>query len=203
MERKLIGEYVRLHATGPYGGSGHKSLPYLLPHVAALKPGSVVDYGCGQSNLALLLGERAGVTDITLYDPGIPARAERPSGVKDLLINVDVLEHVPDDELDAVMADMASMAREAIIVIDTKPARLTLSDGRNAHVSLHNGEAWLKRLRPHFPIIRPIVIRRPGRVGFKTFDASLGALAESWIRNRELLRRHGARLVNLALGRRS
>lgn len=201
MERKLIDEYARLHAAGPYGASGHKSLPYLLPHLLARKPVSLIDYGCGQSDLALQLGAKAGIADVTLYDPGIPARSTRPAKKSDLLINVDVLEHVPDDELDAVMADMASLATDALIVIDTAPARLLLSDGRNAHVSLHDGDWWLARLKPHFPKIRPIVIRRRARVGFKTFDAALSPLQESLIRNREVISRHVRRLTRMALGK--
>ncbi len=195
MERRLIGEYAAIHSRTRYGATGDKVLPYLLPHALALRPASLVDYGCGQSRLADILAAKAGIATVRRYDPAIPDLAEPPAEPFDLLINVDVLEHVPDDELDAVMAEMAAMARHALIVIDTRPAKLILSDGRNAHVSLHDGPTWAKRLARHWPAVKPIPILRKGRVAFKTFDAGLPAVVGAAITTREVLARKLGRLL--------
>jgi hypothetical protein len=195
MERKLIGDYERLHTTTTdYGATGYKCMPFLLPHILALRPRSMIDYGCGRSDLAARLGRKAAIPAVAGYDPGVPHLSRRPDEMFDLLVNVDVLEHVPDDELDSVMAEMAAMARHAIIVIDTAPARTLLSDGRNAHVSLHDGEEWLCRLRPHFPTIRPIRIKRHARVGFKTWEAALPPLRHGVVEARERVYRLGTKL---------
>mgnify|MGYP001766020435 CR=1 FL=1 len=201
MKRALIDEYSRLHATTDYGGSGHKVLPFLLPHVLALKPASIVDYGCGRSNLAELLAARAGIATVAMYDPAVPERATKPAAIADLLINVDVLEHVPDEEIDAVVAEMASMARDALIIVDTRPAKARLSDGRNAHVSQHGEAWWLERLRRFYPTLRPFPARRHGRVGFKTFDAALPAFEEWSIMSRLVVARHARRWARLLTGR--
>lgn len=202
MERRLIDEYSHLHAVSGYGASGYKMLPFMLPQVLALRPRSIVDYGCGKSDLARSIAAKAGIGTVAMYDPAIPTRAEKPREIFDLLINVDVLEHVPDEEIDAVVAEMASMARDALIVVDTRPAKFLLSDGTNAHVSLHDEAWWLERLRKSFPTLRPVRIRRKGRVGFKTFDAALSPSQEWAVTAREVVARHARRWVGLLTGRR-
>ena len=61
--------------------------------------------------MARLVGARARIPDVAVFDPAVPERAVRPERVFDLLINVDVLEHVPDEEIDAVVAEMADLDR--------------------------------------------------------------------------------------------
>lgn len=173
MTGSLIAEYAHVHQSKRYGDTGWRSFPFILPHLLALRAASLIDFGCGQSDLAFRLALHAGIATVSRYDPAIPFLSIRPEICHDVLVNVDVLEHIPDDELDAAIANMASLAKEAIIVIDTAPARLILSDGRNAHVSLHDEATWEARLRTSFPTIRPIKIGRKSRVAFKTFDASL------------------------------
>lgn len=193
--RRLIAEYTRLHGGGSYGRTGNGALATLLPHILALKPKSLVDYGCGRSDLARLVGARAGIPDVAVFDPAVPERAVRPERVFDLLINVDVLEHVPDEEIDAVVAEMARMARQALIMVDTRPAKARLSDGRDAHVSLHDEAWWWDRLRRSFPTLRPIRAFRRGRVAFKTFDAVLPPVAAARIVVRETVARFLGRMA--------
>ena len=173
MSGSLVSEYASVHKAKRYGDTGWRSLPFILPHLLALRPQSLVDFGCGQSDLGLRLARAARIASVHRYDPAIPEFSVRPGAFSDVLVNVDVLEHIPDEELDAAIADMASLARHAVIVIDTAPARLKLSDGRNAHVSLHDEAGWEKRLKKSFPTIRPVAIGRKSRVGFKTFDDQL------------------------------
>jgi hypothetical protein len=195
MDRSLIREYAHLHRTSHYGATAHKSLPYVLPHILALKPCSLVDYGCGQSNLAELLAAKASISTIARFDPALPEFAARPTHVFDVLVNVDVLEHIPEEEIDGVAADMSSMCRHAFLVIDTGPALTLLSDGRNAHVSQHEGQWWLRRLSTHFPHLRPVPIGRPRRVAFKTWDTSLPWFRHKFIEWRERATRHAGRFL--------
>lgn len=196
-EGALVSEYARVHSRKRYGDTGWRSLPFILPHVLALKPRSLVDFGCGQSDLAFRLAQLSSIGRVGRYDPAIPALSDRPTEGFDLLVNVDVLEHIPDEELDAAIATMASMAKDAVIVIDTAPARLILSDGRNAHVSLHDAAWWLARLRKSFPTIREIPIGRRSRVGFKTFDASLPGEDAAEITRRAVRSRNYERFLRL------
>ncbi|MFN3227910.1 MAG: methyltransferase domain-containing protein [Hyphomicrobiales bacterium] len=169
----LIDEYATIHAKSAWGGSSIKNLPYLIPHLEALQPRSVIDYGCGKSPLIDAL-PISSIETRARYDPAIPEYAERPDGAFDLLINIDVLEHIPEEDLDDVIAEMRNLANDAIIVVDTKPAELVLADGRNAHISLHPHEWWQARLSHHFGSLYPIRMRRSGRAAFRTWPLRPG-----------------------------
>ncbi|MCK0209258.1 class I SAM-dependent methyltransferase [Starkeya koreensis] len=185
MAHSLVDEYAKLHARHRYGATARHALADMLPHILALKPASLIDFGCGQSNLAYLIAAKAGIPDVHRYDPAIPEISTLPGRRVELAVNVDVMEHIPDEEIDAVLASIAASAREALFVIDTGPAKLLLSDGRNAHVSQHGADWWLARLKPHFPAIREMPIHRRARVAFKTWDGEVRGLAGLGVRARE------------------
>jgi len=198
MERALIEEYERIHArtTGKaYGTTGLNSLPCILPHILAIRPDSLIDYGCGRSDLAFRLARKARIRETRCYEPAIPELALRPTRVFDVLVSVDVFEHIPDDEIDAAAEDMRSMARHAILVIDMASTGKTLRDGRSAHVSVHDQDWWLKRLSPVWPSLRPIEPLRPHRAAFKTWDEQLSPLRHWAISRRELWARRARRLI--------
>lgn len=186
MNRSLIKEYAYLHSARIYGTSD-RHYHYILPHILALRPTSLVDYGAGQSKISLRLGRAVGIKRIARFDPAVPEVAEKPRGAFDLLISLDVLEHIPATEMDTVLAEMASMAKHALHVIDVRPAKTILSDGRNAHVSLHSQAEWQELLVRHWPSVRPLKQRIRGRVAFKTWDAELPFWRHTLIERREAL----------------
>ena len=165
---ELIAQYRHMHATSVYGSTSVKNLRFLRPEIQILRPRSILDYGCGQSPLLDQL-ELGYPVDLVRYDPAIPAYARKPDKPADLLINVDVLEHIEERDLDAVLAEMASLCRHAIIVIDTKPAAAILPDGRNAHVTIRPHVWWRERLSRHFPALYPQATARRSRAGFRTW----------------------------------
>lgn len=155
----LIEQYRRMHRAGAYGATSIKKAPYILPYIQLLRPRTVIDYGCGQSLLADLVSERCGA-EVTRYDPGLPAYDRRPSGSFGLLLNIDVLEHVPEEAVDGVLCDMARLSSKALIIIDTRPAATTLSDGRNAHLTQRPPDWWRGRLLCHYPHVQRIWVQR-------------------------------------------
>ncbi len=165
---ELIAQYRHMHATSVYGSTSVKNLRFLRPEIQILRPRSIVDYGCGQSPLLDQL-ELGYPVELVRYDPAIPAYARKPDKQAELLINVDVLEHIEEGDLDAVLAEMASLCRHAIIVIDTKPAVAILPDGRNAHVTIRPHDWWRKRLSRHFLALYPQATARSSRAGFRTW----------------------------------
>jgi len=170
MSEDLIQQYRVIHSSEAYGNTSVKNLPYFLPLIDELKPKSIIDFGCGQSTLADELSAASGAP-ATRYDPAIPQYSQKPEGKFDLLINVDVLEHIPEDELEPIIAEMAGFAKHAIIVIDTGPAVLILPDGRNAHVTQQDQDWWAERLGKHFPYLEPIRVRSKRRAAFKTWKS--------------------------------
>jgi len=166
---ELIAYYRAHHDERVYGTSSVKQIRYIRPWVRLRRPASILDYGAGQGRLTELLP--AAVKH--RYDPAIPEIAALPAQPVDLLINVDVLEHIEEHDLDAVLDEMRRAASEAIIIIDTIKAKRILQDGRNAHVTLRPHTWWLERLRRHFPDVEAIPTARSSRAGFKTWKGSL------------------------------
>jgi hypothetical protein len=167
----LVDYYARTHAARVYGTSSVKYLRYLRPEITLLRPASILDYGCGQSVFLDCLNLGYDV-ELLRYDPAIPAYSKLPENRAGLLVSIDVLEHIEEADLDKVMAEMRASAREALIVIDTVPAKHTLPDGRNAHVSLHPHAWWRERLAGHFEYLEPVKTARRSRAAFRTWPHS-------------------------------
>ena len=170
MNDNLIDQYKQIHATRKYGDTSIKNLRYLRPQVKLLKPTTILDYGCGQSKLVDVLGVSCEAS-VLRYDPAIPEFDNKPeAGSKfDLLINVDVLEHVPESQLNNVVGEMASYSKNAIIVIDTRPAEAVLANGENAHCTLKSHAWWEEYLGKFFTHVEPIRVTRKSRAAFRTW----------------------------------
>lgn len=164
----LIAHYREAHASRVYGTSSVKYLRFLRPEIRVLGPQSILDYGCGQSRFIDML-ELDDDVALHRFDPAIPEFATAVEEPVDLLVNIDVLEHIEDADLDAVMADMRRTCREALVIVDTKASNHTLGDGRNAHVSLHPHAWWEEKLSKHFGPLRKIKTPRRSRAGFATW----------------------------------
>lgn len=133
-----------LHA-GPqvYGAKGATWADAVVAISAQLGCFSILDYGCGKGSLMRDLRERAlpGVR-LAEYDPAIQGKDAAPS-FADLVVCTDVLEHIEPDRLAPVLAHLKSLARKAVfVVIATRPASKTLSDGRNAHLIIEDAAWW-------------------------------------------------------------
>jgi hypothetical protein len=170
-DRDLVGQYAEIHRSRRYGDTSIKNLRFLRPAVRLLKPRSILDYGCGQSRLLEALVP-ASATRLLRYDPAIPEYAALPVEKAELLVNIDVLEHIPEEHLDATLREMRALCDHAIVIVDTRPAALVLPDGRNAHVTLRPHEWWRTKLQEFFPVVVPIRAVRRSRAAFRTWRLS-------------------------------
>ena len=114
---------------------------------------SVLDYGTGKGALVeRLRAELPAAMAVQGYDPAMPAFAAKPSAPADILICLDVLEHIEMASIDAVLRDIHALTRQfCYLVIDLQPAVKTLADGRNAHILLAPPEWWVGRVAQLFP----------------------------------------------------
>lgn len=166
---KLIRQYEKIHAERSYGNTSVRNLRFIRPDIKLLHPLSVIDYGCGQSDLVDQLNLGYAV-ETHRYDPAIPAFSKMPEKKVDLLLNVDVLEHIEEQDLDAVLSAMRAVCRNALIIVDLKEAALLLDDGRNAHVTIRPREWWEKKISQHFGKLYPVATARSSRAGFRTWE---------------------------------
>lgn len=161
-------EQARLHATDPmFGAEGHL-WAYLVAGIAQIEGcGTVLDYGCGKGTLAKALD----TTDLLVgeYDPGVPGKdiAQEPA---DLVVCLDVLEHVEPKCLDAVLDDLTRLtAKLLFMVAANKPSKRIMSDGRDTHLIIGSDEFWLKKFTE-----RGLVIRRTWNTGLRATVALMG-----------------------------
>lgn len=135
-----------------WGAGGKYHWQTVVDHATAVGAKSILDYGCGQGTLKELLKDQP--FTVTEYDPGIPAKDLRLTCAFDFLVCTDVLEHIEPDYVDATLAHMRWLTRRGIFaIISLSPAKLTLTDGRNAHLTIQPAEWWLDKLREHKFII--------------------------------------------------
>lgn len=139
---------AKLHSTNlAYGVGGGRHAPTVLKLAQSIGTTSVLDYGCGKGYLG-----RALPFPIWEYDPAIPGKdtAPRPA---DLVVCLDVLEHVELDKVRFVLDDLRRVTRKiGYFVIHTGPSGKTLADGRNAHLVQRPKDWWVAKISPHFAI---------------------------------------------------
>ena len=79
----------------------------------------------------------------TLFDPGVPHPMPKEKSF-DIVISVDVLEHIPKQDLGWVVDEIFKYAKHVVFVnVACYSALATLSNGDNAHVSVFNPWWWI------------------------------------------------------------
>ncbi|MBI3317997.1 MAG: hypothetical protein HYZ90_02465 [Candidatus Omnitrophica bacterium] len=147
--QKYVDLYSQLHSAKEYGQSCHEFSLQILACILDLKPAAVLEYGCGQSALHKTIGPE-GIRWVR-YDPAIPSLSDLTITRCDLVINTDVMEHIPEQDVDDVLAHIRSFSENVFFNIATRPAKEILPNGENAHCTVWSSDQWLNRIKKHFP----------------------------------------------------
>jgi hypothetical protein len=140
----------QLHKTGEFGTGSWRHAEEVLAFRDETNSVTVLDYGCGQGNLAKALQFPEWFSE---YDPAIDGKDGRPEPA-DLLICTDVLEHIEPKFLDNVLDDITRCAkRAAYLTIATRKAKKFLSDGRNAHLIIESRDWWRAKFEGRFYVM--------------------------------------------------
>jgi hypothetical protein len=137
-----------LHHQNPaYGVSVMRYLDTIKKLYTDTKSTSLLDYGCGKGLLAKNLE-----FPIWEYDPAIDGK-DSPAHPADLVVCIDVLEHIEPGYLSGVLFDLSRCVRKVgYFVINTKEAIKKLPDGRNTHLITEGREWWKEKLEQYFHI---------------------------------------------------
>lgn len=140
---EYLAEQKALHARGNYGTASLKFGQLVSNIIRKTGAQTLLDYGCGSmQNLRKVLSEPI---DYRGYEPAVPEYAATPEGA-DLVVCIDVLEHIEPNCLDDVLADLRRCTEAfGFFTVHTGPAMKTLSDGRNAHLIQQPLEWWLPK----------------------------------------------------------
>lgn len=141
-----------------------KHRPWLLTIAQEIGAKSALDYGCGKGAQFEEIGpdgktlEQALGFKVSKYDPCWPDFAKAPAGQFDLVWCTDVLEYVPEEDISATLQKIGALATKAVfITVATYPAKKTLPDGTNAHVTIKPAMWWgtkFAAMRRAFPGLR-------------------------------------------------
>jgi len=148
-------EYIKqlqsLHGdkTRPQGFGGKtKKLGKFHHYMNEWTPSSLLDYGCGKGYILASLKEQYPNTVCDGYDPAVKLFSQQPTKTFDCVFSNDVLEHIEPEFINEVLKHINKLANKFVwLRIDTKPARKTLPDGRNAHLILETPEWWRDRIQ--------------------------------------------------------
>ena len=112
------------------------------------------------------------IDNITLYDPGYRKFQTYPNKILDGVICVDVVEHIPEADVEKFIEEIFSLATKFVfIAIACYPAKKYLPDGRNVHLSIKKPEEWqriISKVKKIHPTINPFVICSETRKKFIT-----------------------------------
>ena len=124
---------------------------------------SILDYGTGQGGLPDRLRSTLdqGIK-VEGYDPAIEQYATKPTCEFDLVTSIDVLEHIPIQEINTCLNHIKSLTNKFFFfAIDLMPASKKLADKRNAHLLIAPSDWWAQKLKEHF---RTIYITETGHL---------------------------------------
>lgn len=165
--RELIRLYNRMHVEGETrlgippeqtfpGQSLFAHLPRIKRLIEATGAATILDYGAGKGlqyrpqpilvegrQVAEGIAEYWDVDEVRCYDPGYAPHSARPEGQFDGVISTDVLEHCPEEDVPWILAEIFGYARRFVYLnVACYPARKTLPNGENAHVTIRPPAWW-------------------------------------------------------------
>ena len=116
---------------------------------------TILDYGCGKAKFHSILfnnkkvpGSPMGI-DVTAYDPAVPEFTNKPTGQYDLVLCVDVMEHIQEDKVEEVFKDIFNYSNKVFLTITCYPATQILLNGKNAHYTIKEPDWWKEKLKPY------------------------------------------------------
>lgn len=128
--------YKRLHSNQNFGTSGINLVDEVSLMIDFLKPKIVLDYGCGKNLLCLELSKRYPKIKFYGYDPAIEQYQQLPVDKADFVINSDVLEHIPECEIENVVSDISKISQCVFFNLHHALADAVLDNGENAHCTV-------------------------------------------------------------------
>ena len=122
------------------------------------KINTMLDYGCGkgfyyknpsnQNGLKIKSLKNYWDIDIDLYDPCFEENSILNENKNyDLVICVDVLEHIPSNDIDWVLEKLLNKTKKYLFInVACHPAIALLPNGKNAHVNINPPKWWHEKI---------------------------------------------------------
>lgn len=156
-----IRQYEELHRSDPsYGSTSLKFIDEVCVMIDFMKPSSILDYGCGKGTLIDELEKRYPSIRCHKYDPSIPEYNTIPVNHADMVLNTDVLEHIPVDDIDEVLESISSITQNVYFNLHHSRAAHVLPNGQNAHCTVRSPNWYRRKLGQYFKHVELLPGRR-------------------------------------------
>jgi 2-polyprenyl-3-methyl-5-hydroxy-6-metoxy-1,4-benzoquinol methylase len=136
----------QLHANSQSFGVGNvtaKHYPIIKGLIQKRGFGSVLDYGCGKGHFLEFAKENFPGLQAQGFDVASDEYSTLPNEKFDMVVCLDVMEHVEYGALSNVLAEIRDRTSKVFICsVANYPAGKTLPDGRNAHVTQIPFSTW-------------------------------------------------------------
>ena len=173
MYESLI-EATKFHATNQEHWIGEALAEYKHQIFNLIKENNIktiLDYGCGKAKFHSILfnnrkvpGSPMGI-NMTPYDPAVAQFSNKPTGQYDLVLCIDVMEHVQEDKIDEVLKDIFTYSNKVFLTITCYPATQILTNNKNAHYTVKEPGWWKEKLEPYNGKYITIFQTKPNRGG--------------------------------------
>lgn len=128
-----------------YGEGGLYHLPRIFSLLRSHNLKTVLDYGCGKGRMVKALNSLN--FNAVGYDPAVLQYTWTPTGTYDAVVCLDVLEHIPEEDIPHTLSHIVSYEPRLIYLnICLVEARTVLPDGRNAHETVRPADWWLDQI---------------------------------------------------------
>ncbi len=151
--KNYIKQYQKLHHEDEsFGTSGILVSDKLMSCIDYLKPKTILDFGCGKGILIDIIKKKFPDIEVFGYDPAVEKYKNLMGGGKaDLVINTDVLEHIPEEDVLSVIEQISRISQNVFFQLHHYPAVTYLPNGQNAHCTIKPLAWYLERIGKYFP----------------------------------------------------
>lgn len=139
-----VSQYQQLHTKG-YGTPARREEVIAIKALRiGTKSKTLIDFGCGSVKDKRYYKDLGFDPDnVTKYDPAIEDYSNRPCITHDGVIAIDVLEHIPENQIDFELNYIFRYAlRFVYISIHCGLASTILPNGDNAHCTIKHPNEW-------------------------------------------------------------
>jgi len=146
-----IKQYEEVHSNQEiYGQSSLLFKDQISLIIKTFKPKSILDYGCGKGKLMESISKEHPEIKCYNYDPSICKFSTIPIDHVDMIINTDVLEHIPEEDIDDVLQHISSLCNYAYFNLHHGLAACILPNGENAHCTVKPREWYYEKMTKYF-----------------------------------------------------
>ena len=147
---KNINHYINLYKLNNKYKRNLKPMFNIINSTINFNCKSFLDYGCGNGDLANYFNNIRNCNTYK-YDPAILEYQYLDKNIKvDLIENCDVMEHIPEDEIDTVLEEISKISQNVFFNISLKKAKTILPNGENAHCTIKPVRWWANKINKYF-----------------------------------------------------